>query len=241
MLYDKNPFNDITVYFNHQMLECIYFAKCEHFISEEDYKEKFHNDVYEFLDIQNINEKDVARIQDLSEENLQSFYGAIESYKPKKCDPKNIKYMLNYALIDKYITNIFKRYKEKGIHFDLILYPASTLGHKLLEQYCTISVFMEYYRHIVLNAPDNVTIYAFNDTDWVDDIDNYLDYVHYTNNTSTNYIFKAIKDKTNIITKNNIEKYLKKVREKFTNYDIQKDKEKIDIERERRVKLSQER
>jgi hypothetical protein len=95
-------------------------------------------------------------------------------------------------------------------------------------------------KYIVENKPDNMIVYGFNDQEWTDDIDNYkachggcnpnansFDFSHYPI-TINSIILEAMRNKTNILTKDNVDEYLKNSTIRRDNYDIDKIIEKVD-------------
>ena len=89
-------------------------------------------------------------------------------------------------------------------------------------------------RYIITQSSSykNVKIYGFDDLDYADDIANYKDLIHY--NTDLNSIqLDAIKNQTNILTPQNIDKYLATMEQKIKSYDIEpliKALENVEIE-----------
>lgn len=78
----------------------------------------------------------------------------------------------------------------------------------------------------------NVKVYGFDDLDYADDIANYKDLAHY-NKDLNSFQLDAIKNQTNILTPQNIDKYLKTMEQKIKSYDIKpfiKALENVEIE-----------
>ena len=66
---------------------------------------------------------------------------------------------------------------------------------------------------------DNLDIYGFDDMNYADNIANYRDSTHY--NTDMNKLqLDSIKNKTHILTPQNIESYLDIMQEKIKSYNI---------------------
>ncbi|WP_293651287.1 hypothetical protein [uncultured Campylobacter sp.] len=65
----------------------------------------------------------------------------------------------------------------------------------------------------------NVKVYGFDDLDYADDIANYRDLSHYNKDLNSIQL-DAIKNQTNILTPQNIDKYLATLEQKIKSYDI---------------------
>ncbi|MEE3712077.1 hypothetical protein V2I22_03505 [Campylobacter sp. CLAX-7218-21] len=78
----------------------------------------------------------------------------------------------------------------------------------------------------------NVKVYGFDDLDYADDIANYRDLSHYNKDLNSIQL-DAIKNQTNILTPQNIDKYLATLEQKIKSYDIKpfiKALENVEIE-----------
>lgn len=111
--------------------------------------------------------------------------------------------------------------QNPNTQFELIIPPYSTLQHILIKENFIHSQFALELKWILQATKDypNVRVYGFDNLPYTDDIANYRDFTHY--NTDMNSLqLDAIKDKSHILTLENIDMYLNVMHQKIQNYDL---------------------
>ncbi|WP_086269933.1 hypothetical protein [Campylobacter devanensis] len=227
-LYDNNPYNDIKLYINSKFMICaIQFSDDERCVGNIDdiyqitswdrghkkifggfdnwIKHKNHNQVNQILiDIKNGNIKNIDN-QDIIED---------------------IDILAQQDYLHKYLIRFFRDYPNTK--FSIIIPTYSRLFYHMSNTLSLHDDNSKYFytwekslRYFITQSSSykNVKVYGFDDLDYADDIANYKDLIHY--NTNLNSIqLDAIKNQTNILTPQNIDKYLATVEQKIKSYDI---------------------
>ena len=219
-LYDNNIFNDITAYFNFRFLSCALTysmsSKCigtkniknaTLWIDLDGAKDKFGG-FNKWIDKKNsIDFKVIKKIKHFKK------YDSIE----KIDSNKNEKYLQNY------LFSLIKQ--NKNINFYIIIPTYTRLKYKLYGNFNDYKKMIYYVVNESKKYP-NIKIYGFDDLDYADNIANYNDLIHY--NTNMNLMqLNAIKNNTNRLTPQNIDKYFQIMEEKIKVYDIKPLQEQI--------------
>ncbi|SUW84360.1 hypothetical protein [Campylobacter hominis] len=222
-LYDKNPFNDIKVYFETKFSGCFFGDKnCP--LKEVDFdrpnkwfNSKWHSSRFGGFDNW-IKFKDDNQIKDafnviidanktISSGKFQNFSGDFEK-QTKYLDDKILKFVKNYPQTD----------------FILILPPYSTL-YKAIKFQTKNKEFdfeMKLVKFLVNESKkySNLKIYGFNDLNFTDDIANYKDLTHYSEKINS-LMLKMISNKKGLLTPQNVNNYIEKVSLKAKNFNIE--------------------
>ena len=123
---------------------------------------------------------------------------------------------LRKSFFQKNILDFAKKYPQTQFH--LIIPTYSRLYYVLDNKAGEFAYFIKW---LVLetNNLKNVKIYGFDEGDYADDIANYKDLTHYHFKMNSIQL-SAIQNKSNVLTPQNIDAYLKTMQEKIKNYDI---------------------
>ncbi|WP_096025785.1 hypothetical protein [Campylobacter lanienae] len=240
-LYDNNPYNDIKLYRNSKFMICaLKFSDDKGCVGTIDdiyqitnwykgYKEIFggfdnwikyknNNEINQTLiDIKNGNIKNIDN---------QDIIGYIDI-------------LAQQDYLHKYLIRFFRDYPNTK--FSIIIPTYSRLFYRMSNTRSLHDDNSKYFytwekslRYFIAQSSSykNVKVYGFDDLDYADDIANYKDLIHY--NTNLNSIqLDAIKNQTNILTPQNIDKYLATMEQKIKSYDIEpfiKALENVEIE-----------
>ncbi|MEE3694383.1 hypothetical protein V2I21_04550 [Campylobacter sp. CLAX-22107-21] len=224
-LYDNNLYNDIKLYINSKFMICaLQFSDDERCVGNIDdiyqitnwdrghkkifggfdnwIKHKNNNQVNQTLiDIKNGNIKNIEK-EDIGDISLQQDY------------------------LHKYLIRFFRDYPDTK--FSIIIPTYSRLFYRMQNIKRAYSDNSKYFytwakslRYFITQSSSykNVKVYGFDDLDYADDIANYKDLAHY-NKDLNSFQLDAIKNQTNILTPQNIDKYLATVEQKIKSYDI---------------------
>lgn len=125
------------------------------------------------------------------------------------------------AYADKDILSYAKAHPD--VRFDLVFPPYSRIVFAQWYQLHSIDVpvHQALLRYLVKEAAKlpNLAIYGYEDMDFLDDIANYKDTVHFHPNYNS-MILLSIRDKTHRLTQRNIESYIKTTQRKAMAYDL---------------------
>lgn len=117
-------------------------------------------------------------------------------------------------------------------HFDLVFPPyfrAIYAGwHQLQSKEARAHEAVIYYVAKEASKLNNVTVYGYEDQDFLDDIANYKDLRHYTIWVNE-MIMKGIADGRNIITPHNVDQYIQTARNKGLEFDLVALGEEVDM------------
>lgn len=123
--------------------------------------------------------------------------------------------------VEKYILDIIKNHRDTN--FYLIFPPYSRFNYALMRRTSPKSFFLhqEIIRYLVDSTKDykNIHIYGFEDQDFLDDIANYKDIIHYHQKFNSMFL-DAMAAGTHELTPENVEDYLKHCEQKAWDYDI---------------------
>lgn len=240
-LYDNNPYNDIKLYRNSKFIICaLKFSDDKGCVGKIDdiyqitnwykeFKERFggfdnwikhknNNQVNQTLiDIKNGNIKNIDN---------QDIIGDIDI-------------LAQQDYLHKYLIRFFRDYPDTK--FSIIIPTYSRLFYRMQNIKGVYSDNSKYFytwekslRYFITQSSSykNVKVYGFDDLDYADDIANYRDLAHYNKDLNSIQL-DAIKNQTNILTPQNIDKYLATMEQKIKSYDIKqfiKALENVEIE-----------
>ena len=231
-LYNNNLYDDIKIYMNWKFIACtVILSNYEKCIGKDDmyqitkwyeyHKEKFggfdnwikHKDDHQInpilIDIKNSNIKNIDK---------QNIIGDIDI-------------LAQQDYLQKYLIRFFKDYPNTK--FSIIIPTYSRLFYRMQnsEFFYTWKKSLQYFI-AQSSSYKNVKVYGFDDLDYADDIANYKDLSHYSKDLNSIQL-DAIKNQTNILTTQNIDKYLKTMEQKIKSYDVEpfiKALENVEIE-----------
>ncbi|WP_086252358.1 hypothetical protein [Campylobacter devanensis] len=224
-LYDNNLYNDIKLYINSKFMICaLQFSDDERCVGNIDDIYQITNWYKEYKELFGgfdnwIKNKDNGTIKqtliDIKNGNIKNI---------EKEDIGDISPQQDY--LHKYLIRFFRDYPDTK--FSIIIPTYSRLFYRMQNIKRAYSDNSKYFytwakslRYFITQSSSykNVKVYGFDDLDYADDIANYKDLAHY-NKDLNSFQLDAIKNQTNILTPQNIDKYLKTMEQKIKSYDI---------------------
>ena len=235
-LYDENLFNDFNVYWNEKFFKCILsFSKDKLCIGNKKTLEYpnnwFINKVYSdrFGGLDNwFKSKNDKRIRDV----FSSIVSVSQKIKKGERFPldgieENIKKHEDY--LDEYLLDNVKKYKNT--RFIFVFPPYSRMHYAQWKQYNQpkYEIHKAIIKYLVQQSVihKNLEIYGYEDKDFLDDIANYKDLSHYHQKINSEML-QSFKNKTELLTIENVDSYLKTAEEKAMNYNIFEISDKIE-------------
>ncbi|MDA3057797.1 hypothetical protein OFN97_02190 [Campylobacter sp. VBCF_05 NA6] len=228
-LYDKNPFNDIKVYFNDVFFRKIVIPKCKN--SDFDrpkawFKSKNHS--VRFGGFENwVKNKDNWQIKN-SFKDIKNAATKINNNKIQSLENLDEQILKSKNYVDEYILKFVSQNPQA--EFYLVLPPYSRI-HNAIEFHTKKRDFLvtkEVLRYLVeqSKAHKNLKIYAWGDTDYPDDIANYKDLTHYSHKFNSQML-EYLRDGTGLLTPQNFDEYYAKFEQKSREFDLMPYYEKI--------------
>lgn len=227
-LYDNNPFNDFKVYWNNKFIHCILtFSENDECIgnkttleypnawfNSEFYSQKFGG-IDNWFKLEN-NEQIKDSFSEIVSTSNKIKKGEVESL--NGIEEKIIKAKEN---INEYLLKNVSNFPNT--RFIMIFPPYSRMQYAIWKQqdlpnYEIHKAIIEYITY-KSNEYKNLEIYGFEDNDFLDDISNYKDLGHYHQSINS-IILNNIRNKIGLLTKNNVNSYIKISEEKAENYNI---------------------
>lgn len=229
-LYDKNLFNDLSVYINDKFIKNIFTLnkKCKK--SDFDRPKawyKLKELTNRFGGFQNwIKNKQDKQISDA----LKFIKGKIKIIKTGK---KPYYVLLNgqLAASETYFYDCFLSFVQNNpqTEFILVIPPYSTLKHALDIRTGDVFVtFKEFVRYLIEQSAKypNLKVYAWGDMDFTDDIANYKDLTHYHEKINSQMLV-WIRDGVGLLTPENFDDYYERFEKKVREYDYMQFYEQI--------------
>jgi hypothetical protein len=213
VLYDENPNNDYIVYTNFTKWRICF----KDFGREKDRKNcdiRQHNVIMDY----NIANLTNFGLKIFLKNEIYRIKTRIADYTPKnikECDGNFEKYKNNYK------RDILKIVKDNPkTNFYIFATPYSRAYFATMDD-CEYFYYTELLKYIVKNGTPNLFLYAFENEDFLDNLDKYRDLGHYDNEISS-FQIKSIGNGKNLLTKDNIDKYIKIANRKRKKYDLKK-------------------
>ncbi|TWO17364.1 hypothetical protein ZA02_01540 [Campylobacter lanienae] len=240
-LYDNNPYNDIKLYRNSKFMICaLKFSDDKGCVGTIDDIYQITNWYKEYKELFGgfdnwIKNKDNGTIKqtliDIKNGNIKNI--------DNQDIIGNIDILAQQDYLHKYLIRFFRDYPNTK--FSIIIPTYSRLFYRMQNIETIYNDNSKFFytwekslRYFITQSSSykNVKVYGFDELDYADDIANYKDLIHY--NTDLNSIqLDAIKNQTNILTPQNIDKYLATMEQKIKSYDIEpliKALENVEIE-----------
>ncbi|WP_086240631.1 hypothetical protein [Campylobacter devanensis] len=237
-LYDNNPYNDIKLYRNSKFMICaLKFSDDKGCVGTIDDIYQITNWYKEYKELFGgfdnwIKNKDNGTIKqtliDIKNGNIKNI---------EKEDIRDISPQQDY--LHKYLIRFFRDYPNTK--FSIIIPTYSRLFYRMQNIETIYNDNSKFFytwekslRYFITQSSSykNVKVYGFDELDYADDIANYRDLPHYNKDLNSIQL-DAIKNQTNILTPQNIDKYLATLEQKIKSYDIKpfiKALENIEIE-----------
>lgn len=222
-LYDENPLNDFKYYAT--LKNIIRFFQINDWLTGKDHDRPrawFNRPdiTNRFGGIENWVTHQTSSISDFLHHQLPTIAKAFKSVsRHESHDLSREKLAKEY--IDKNILEIIKNHPETNFNF--IFPPYQRFIYANMRRFAPGYFFLhqEIIRYIVEKTKDNknIHIYGFEDQDFLDDIANYMDAVHYHPRFNSLFL-DAIAEGRHELTPENVEDYLKRCEQKAWDYDI---------------------
>lgn len=227
-LYDENPFNDFEVYWNEKFFNCI--LKLSKDVSCIGSKKTL-----EYPNVWFINKAHSDRFGGLDNwfkaKNNAQIKGAFSSIvstsqKIKKGEKISLngieeKITKSKEYIDEYLLENVKKYNNTKFLF--VFPPYSRMLYAQWKQYNqpNYEIHKAIIKYLVQQSVlyKNLEIYGYEDKAFLDDITNYKDLSHYHQNINSQML-QSFKNKTELLTIDNVDNYIKIAEEKALNYNV---------------------
>ncbi|WP_086241047.1 hypothetical protein [Campylobacter devanensis] len=240
-LYDNNPYNDIKLYRNSKFMICaLKFSDDKGCVGTIDDIYQITNWYKEYKELFGgfdnwIKNKDNGTIKqtliDIKNGNIKNI--------DNQDIIGNIDILAQQDYLHKYLIRFFRDYPNTK--FSIIIPTYSRLFYRMQNIETIYNDNSKFFytwekslRYFITQSSSykNVKVYGFDELDYADDIANYRDLPHYNKDLNSIQL-DAIKNQTNILTPQNIDKYLATLEQKIKSYDIKpfiKALENVEIE-----------
>lgn len=221
-LYDDILLNDFKVYLNlHQMKNILFNIKKGHLTNLDRpnawFKNEYHACRFGGLD---------NWIKHRDKQGVGEFLSMVVPDAARKAKQSNVilhdKILALQACeyIEKYVLKIAELHPKTEFYF--IFPPYWRFHYAVMKQTTLFSVHQEVIRYIIHRSKNikNISIFGFEDCNFVDDISNYKDVTHYSLKINE-YISSCIQKKEHMLTIDNIEEYLNRCNKKACDFDLQ--------------------
>ena len=234
-LYNKNIFDDFSIYINPYYLKCLFSigdkSKCmgEKNVNMDRPFAWYNNEENKcrFGGLKNwVQHKDILQMS----ETLKTIKQTVKKLKNEKIQ---VVKKINKKAIDNYLQSTLltyiKRYNKTKF---ILIIPPYPRFHAAIYAQVNKNDYSKYIYSIksLLNktkAYKNVEIYGWGNHKFVDNIANYKDTIHY-NNTINSWMLSAIKKKEGLLNSANIDNYLNTFTKKALKYNLPDLQNKID-------------
>lgn len=225
-LYDSNEFDDIKLYFNQKYMFCAFlWSQKEKCVGVSKPLATLNPDIAlaeslgkKFGGFEKWVQYEDNRIHDALEW-LRNFKG--EDY-PDTSTLKQITSHLDIESSKEYVHQYVLSFVSQNpqTHFDFIIPPYSRLHWRIQkpDDYAYWQQVIKWFVTIIAQYP-NATLYGFDDMEYMDYINNYMDLTHY-NVDMHKYFTQAIATQTHIVTPENIDAYLDTMEQKIRTYNL---------------------
>ncbi|MCT7637853.1 hypothetical protein [Aliarcobacter butzleri] len=229
-LYDDNPLNDFKVYMNDKYIDCIIRfskeSKCIGSINNLDspinwINSKYYMQMFGGLD----NWFKVAKNDYNAMKN--TFSRIIENTNKIKNNEKvslnniNEKIAKSIIYVDEYLLDNVKKYSDTKFIF--VFPPYSRINFAIWKQYNlpNYEIHKAIIKYLVEQSSiyKNLEIYGYEDKEFLDNISNYMDLIHYHPKINS-MMLQSFKNKTELLTIENVDKYIKIAEDKAQNYNL---------------------
>ncbi|MGJ0366215.1 hypothetical protein [Aliarcobacter cryaerophilus] len=235
-LYDKNPFNDFKAYWNKKFFKCfLTFSTKPNCIGNKKtleypnvwFTSKTHSDRFGGLDNW-FKAKNNSQIKGA----FSSIVSTSEKIKKGEKIPlddieENNKKHEDY--LNEYLLDNVKKYKNTKFIF--VFPPYSRMLYAQWKQYNqpNYEIHKAIIKYLVQQSVlyKNLEIYGYEDKEFLDDIANYKDLSHY-HQWINSMMLQSFKNKTELLTIQNVDNYIKVAEDKAQNYNIFEISDKIE-------------
>ncbi len=229
-LYNSSFFYGLIVYFSKSLLKNIFndpfnfnqiktHATLNFFDRPQAwYMDKFHNS--RFGGLKNwIQNREKQGINDFLFKTLKTTVEKIEKQESEPYKGKELIEIKEY--VETYLLQYIKSYPNTKFYLCFPPYYRSYYASIRQVEYEKYSIYEDVIRFLVNQSKifPNLEIYGFEDSTYVNHIENYKDQTHY--NIDMNfYMLHSIANKKHLLTKDNIDTYLKTIESEALNFDL---------------------
>lgn len=217
-IYDENELDDIRIYMNEKYILCAFmWSSKEKCVGKEDLETLIYWALHPNAD------KAFGGFHKwLENSHLPIIANPLQKLKNIKTPYETTPFTGSISKAQDYINEYVFSFvvSHPNTKFEFIIPPYSRLFYRL-ESGENFAKFAAILRWFVKESQryENARIYGFDDLDYLDDIANYGDAIHYTAQMNS-FQLDAIKTNTHRITSENIDTYLAIMQSKIENYDI---------------------
>lgn len=236
-LYDKNPINDFNVYLNSKFLTCaVTLSKKNKCIGSKKtleypnvwFKNKGHSDRFGGLD---------NWFKSKNNNQIKSAFSSIVNTSNKIKNGEKIslngledKIKKSKEYVDEYLLDNVKKYSNTKFIF--VFPPYSRMLYAQWKQHNlpNYAIHKEIIKYLVKqsNKYSNLEIYGYEDKEFLDDITHYKDLTHYHQWVNSMMLY-SFKNKTELLTIENVDNYIKVAEDKAQNYNVFEISDKIEV------------
>jgi hypothetical protein len=235
-LYDDNLFNDFKVYWNDKFFKCILkFSNEPLCIGDKKtleypnvwFTNSRHSDRFGGLDNW-FKAKNNNQIKDAFS-SIVATSQKIKKGEKVSLDGIEEKIVKSKEYVNEYLLENVKKYKDTKFIF--VFPPYSRMAYAQWRQYNL--PYYEIHKAIIKYLVEqssiykNLEIYGYEDKEFLDDIVNYKDLSHYHQNINSQML-QSFKNKTELLTIENVDNYINVAEEKALNYNIFEISDKIE-------------
>ncbi len=220
-LYDNDSINNMKLYINFKFIGCalIWSSSPNCIGSNKEYQQ--YSPIVTQL---NKTTKEQGEIDWITREHNKDSLKSI-LIASNRTFPPSYTQTIDMEAHKKYLNeNLFymvSKYPNTKFHFIIPAY--SRLTYKSYQSYyiSNFYVWISTIKYIINRGKDypNMFVYGFDNLDYADNLGNYFDFNHHKADMNSMQI-DAIKNKTHILTPNNIESYLDTMEQKIKDYDL---------------------
>ena len=226
-LYDKDILNDFKIYINKKYLNCIFSInskkECMGHEADFDRPKAWYKTVFEaekFGGLENWFKSNDVQIKSTFKTILKAT-NSIENNSMQSLEGSDLGIKKSIKYLDDYIIKFAKEYPN--VEFIFILPPYSRIKMATIAQTrkSDFRIYKESLKYLAVKSDvyENFKIYAWGKEAFVDDISNYKDLGHYSNEINS-WMLQSIKNSHGLLGANNIESYLSVITDKALNYDL---------------------
>lgn len=223
-VYDDNPINDITLYFNNKSLQCLlsgsHSTKCYGVKTNLDRPPAWITDPKYF-----------GSFNGICSWTIQSkvlLKNSLVSYKKETAiDSYDLDYQKKY--VNNNIFNMLDEHRSTVFYFLIPPYSALYYKIKFSSDYDQIIWGRKFLRYFISECDrrENCKVYGFNDLSFTIDLKNYKDPMHYSDKINS-YMLNSIKENRNILNSYKLDLYFERLNELNSKVSLNSVKKQLD-------------
>lgn len=224
-LYNDSNLDDFSFYLNDRFVLCsLIWSKKKHCVGDS--KAKIEDSLVSWIDWQDMKGRFGGFenwVKFKNNEQIKGAFKVMSQYEKTESHLGTAK-DLNMQIQENIIKNILSFVEQnKTTKFYFIVPTYSRLNYKINHHFG--GSFLQFHSTLLwlvseIEKYPNATLYGFDDIDYADKIANYKDLTHYNIDMNSMQL-DAIRDNTHRLTSENIEEYLKIMKQKIQEYDVE--------------------